>query len=186
MRLHPTICCLALAGLFCVSAALPAKADQSATLFGPITLVGAEPDYLDLAAGGYAVLGNHERNQTFGGRAEFRFGDKLFDIGPAVGVVGDARGGFDTFVAAYSDISFGHFVVTPLVGVSSWFRGDQWDENLGGTFEFRLEMDAAYQFDGGSRLGLLWGHLSSAGINHVNPGENEFMLSYSVPLNFLK
>lgn len=175
-----------LAVLLCLALGQAARADDAAT--APprpwIALADAEPSYLDLAAGGYAAIGNHEADQTYGGRAEFRLGEKFYHVGPAVGAVADIRGGFATFVAGYSDIDIGRFVLTPLAGVGTWFRGNSRDENLGGTFEFRLELTAAYQLEDGSRLGVTYGHLSSSGINRANPGESEFMISYGLPLSF--
>jgi hypothetical protein len=52
---------------------------------------------------------------------------------------------------------------------------------LGGVFEFRLQVAATYQFADASRLGLQIGHISSAHINRVNPGETEAMLYYGIP-----
>ena len=34
------------------------------------------------------------------------------------------------------------------------------------------------------RLGLSYGHISSAGINRSNPGDNRLLLSLGIPMNF--
>jgi lipid A 3-O-deacylase len=149
----------------------------------PIALATAEPSYLEFSAGAYDLVADHNgQHQTFGADAEFHFGQKLFFIGPAVGVIADARGGGMVYAGFYSDIAFGPVVVTPLGGIGAWWHGSHADENLGGTFEFRLSLAAAYEFADRSRLGLRLGHISSAGINKRNPGENDLMLSYGVPL----
>jgi lipid A 3-O-deacylase len=148
----------------------------------PIALATAEPSYLELSAGVYDLIGDHGQHETFGVDAEFHFGQKLFFIGPAVGVIADARGGGMIYAALYSDIAFGPVVVTPLAGIGAWWHGSHTDENLGGTFEFRLSLAAAYEFADRSRVGLRFGHISSADINKKNPGENDLMLTYGLPL----
>jgi hypothetical protein len=54
--------------------------------------------------------------------------------------------------------------------------------NLGGVFQFRLSLDVAYRFDNGHRLGVRAAHISNAGVNEENPGEEELLLTYSVSL----
>ena len=88
------------------------------------------------------------------------------------------------YVGFYSDFAVGPVVVTPLAGFGVWWRGDSHDENLGGTFEFRLSFEAAYLFSNQSRLGLRFGHISNADSQRRNPGENDLMLTYAFPLNF--
>ena len=41
---------------------------------------------------------------------------------------------------------------------------------------------AAYAFDNGFRLGIRFGHISNADIHRVNPGENDLMVTYGIPL----
>jgi len=57
-------------------------------------------------------------------------------------------------------------------------------EDLGGTFEFRTSVVGAYEFGNGSRVGVQFAHVSNAGTGkrNVNPGENELLLTYSLPL----
>jgi len=142
----------------------------------------ADPSYLEVGAGVYDILGDHGNHETFAANAEFHFGEKLFFIGPAIGVIADAHGGGMVYAGLYSDLPFGPIVVTPLAGIGGWWKGAHNDENLGGAFEFRLSLATAYQFDGGSRVGVRFGHISSAGINKRNPGENDLMLTYDTPL----
>lgn len=138
--------------------------------------------YLMLGAGPFAVEGTAWRGNTFAGSAEFRLGDKWLFFGPAAGVVANSHGGVYAYGGVYSDLRFGQFVVTPLFGVGAYRQGDRTDENLGGVFQFRLELTTAYQFTNGIRLGATYGHISSAGINRVNPGDNRLMVSVALPL----
>jgi lipid A 3-O-deacylase len=150
---------------------------------GPIGIMTEAPTLLDVGAGVYDIIGNAHRNETGGADAELRLGQRWNGIGPAVGTIVDFRGGGMIYAGIDSDFALGPVVVTPLAGVGAWWRGGKSDENLGGTFEFRLSLEAAYAFDGGSRLGVRFGHISNADIHKVNPGENDLMLTYGLPLS---
>ena len=147
-----------------------------------LALDDPDPSYLEFGAGAYDLIGDHGQHQTFAASAEYHLAEKLFFIGPAVGVIANARGGGMVYAGLYSDIAVGPIVITPLAGLGAWWHGNHVDENLGGTFEFRLSLEAAYEFADSSHLGLRFGHISSAGINKRNPGENDLMLTYGLPL----
>jgi lipid A 3-O-deacylase len=174
---------LALSGLRVASSAAQSTSGEPLQL-GAAQLLADTASHLDLGAGVYDLIGNSHRNETGTADAEYRFGEKFYYIGPALGVIGDARGGGMAYAAIYGDIALGPVVLTPLGGVGAWWRGGHNDENLGGTFEFRVSLEAAYRFTGGGRLGLRFGHISSADIHPVNPGENDLMLTYAFPLSF--
>lgn len=159
-----------------------AQSDADPLRLAPIRLVLDEPSYIDASAGVYDLIGDHDLHKTFGADIEFRYGKKILFIGPAVGAIASIHGGGMVYGGLYSDIAFGSMIVTPLAGIGAAWRGDRHDEDLGGVFQFRLSLAAAYQFDNGSRLGLRFGHISSAGINKRNPGENDLFLIYSLPL----
>ncbi|MGO8917537.1 MAG: acyloxyacyl hydrolase [Stellaceae bacterium] len=174
---------LALSGLYATPSAAQSAPGEPLQM-GPAQVMAGTSGHLDLGAGVYDIIGDHHRDETGAADAEYRFGQKFYYIGPALGVIGDARGGGMAYAAFYSDIALGPVVVTPLAGLGAWWHGAHNDENLGGTFEFRLSLEAAYRWDNGSRLGLRFGHISSADIHLVNPGENDLMLTYAFPLTF--
>jgi hypothetical protein len=149
---------------------------------GPLTILTQAPTLLDLGAGVYDIIGNAHRNETGAADAELRLGQRWGGVGPAVGTIVDARGGGMAYLGIDSDVALGPVIVTPLAGLGGWWHGGHNDENLGGTFEFRLSLAAAYAFDNGSRLGLRFGHISNADIHKVNPGENDVMATYAFPL----
>lgn len=151
---------------------------------GPVYLMADTADHLDLGAGVYHLMTEYDRHETFGADAEYRFGEKFAYLGPALGVIADAHGGGMAYGGLYGDVALGPVVLTPLAGLGASWHGGRNDENLGGTFEFRLSFEAAYRWDNDSRLGLRFGHISSAGIHSVNPGENDLMLTYALPLRF--
>jgi hypothetical protein len=160
-----------------------AAADPSSSSgldLGPLRLAGDEPSYLDFGAGAFNTQSHREAPTAAEGRIEFRYGKKLFYIGPALGVLGNTRGGAFGYAGIYSDIALGRFVLTPLGAVGAYRRGT--GEDLGGTFQFRLSANLAYQFENRSRLGVQFAHISNAGIHTFNPGENELLVTYAIPL----
>ncbi len=148
----------------------------------PVVVAGQGPNYVELGAGSYALIGHHQQNQTGGADVEFKFGDKFYYLGPALGVIADLDGGGMIDATVYADLNIGSIVVTPMGGIGADWQGNRSDEPLGGPFQFRLSLEAAYQFGDRSRIGLRAGHISSGGINQHNPGENDLMLTYSIPL----
>ena len=150
----------------------------------PAQLPAGTASHLDLGAGVYDLMGNAHRNETGTADAEYRFGQKFHSIGPALGVIADARGGGMAYAAFYSDVALGPVILTPLAGLGGWWQGAHNDEKLGGTFQFRLAFEAAYRMDNAGRLGLRFGHISNADIHAANPGENDLMLTYAFPLSF--
>jgi lipid A 3-O-deacylase len=182
---------LAAAGL-CVAilAALappPAHAQSTSTAdelrLGPLGILTTAPTLLDFGAGVYDLIGNAHRNETGAVDAELRFGARWAGIGPAIGTIVSLRGGGMVYAGIDSDLALGPVIVTPLVGLGAWWHGGHGDENLGGTFQFRLSLAAAYAFESGARLGIRFGHISNADIHRVNPGENDLMVTYGMPLD---
>jgi hypothetical protein len=163
-------------------ASVPASAQSSASglNLGPLRLAGDEPSYLDFGAGAFNTQSHRESPTTAEGRIEFRYGRKLFFLGPAIGLLADTRGGVFGYGGIYADIYLGRFVLTPLGAVGGYRRGGSQD--LGGTFQFRLSANIAYEFDNHSRLGVQFAHISNAGIHSINPGENELLVTYAIPL----
>jgi lipid A 3-O-deacylase len=151
---------------------------------GPVEALGTQPSRVELGVGAEDVIGTHDGHQTFGADAEYHFGQKLYSFGPTVGVIANSHGGGMAYAALYSDLALGPVIVTPLGGIGAWWHGDHGDQELGGTFEFRISIEAAYQFANLSRFGLRLGHISNADLHTKNPGENDLMLTYALPLSF--
>jgi hypothetical protein len=167
-----------------IGAAVAQSAPGDSLQLGPVQVLGAEPSRVDLGVGAEDVVGTHDSHQVAGADAQYEFGQKLFFLGPTVGVIANQHGGGMVYAALYTDIALGPVILTPLGGAGAWWHGSQSDRELGGTFEFRISIAAAYQLADSSRLGVRFGHISSAGINNRNPGENDLMLTYALPLSF--
>jgi lipid A 3-O-deacylase len=153
----------------------------SASALGSLNLAGNEPSYLDFGAGAFDIQ-HHEHSSTTGeGRIEIRYGRKLFYLGPAIGLLANGQGGVFGYAGLYSDLVFGRFVLTPLGAVGGYDRGRS--EDLGGTFQFRLSANLAYELDDHSRIGVQFAHISNADIHNRNPGDNELLVTYAIPLH---
>ena len=145
-------------------------------------LLGDEPSYLDLGAGAFDIQGHRESPTSGEGRVEFRYGQMFLYFGPAAGLLVTTRGGVFGYAGVYTDVAWGRFVLTPLGAVGFYRRGS--DEDLGGAFQFRISANVAYEFDNRSRLGFQFAHISNAGIHSRNPGDNEMLATYALPLPF--
>jgi lipid A 3-O-deacylase len=172
------------AALLCGLTAGAAAAETGSTplQLGSAQVAGDEASYLDLGVGTFGTRAGHVAPDAGEGRVELRYGKKIFYLGPALGLLANTRGGVFGYAGLYADLHLGNVVITPFGGVGGYHRGD--GEHLGGTFEFRLSLAAAYEFADRSRLGLQYGHISNAGIHDINPGDNELLVTYSFPLGF--
>jgi hypothetical protein len=143
---------------------------------GPIVVHGNEADNLLLGAGVFDI-----RDRTSAaGTIEYRFGRKVFVAGLSLGLMANTEGGLYGYVGTYGDLSYRRIYVTPQIAMGGYHDGDS--ANLGGVFQFRLSLDVAYRFDNGHRLGIRAAHISNAGVNEENPGEEELLLTYSISL----
>jgi hypothetical protein len=145
-----------------------------------VELRGDDRSRLTLGAGAYYIFPENNSNSSAAFVAEYRFGRKLWYLGPALGVMANTDGAVNPYFGLYSDIALGGIVLSPFAGISYYHKGDS--AYLGGPFEFRLSVDAAWEFENASRLGLRFAHLSNASVNDHNPGEEELLLIWSFPL----
>ncbi len=112
---------------------------------------------------------------------EYQSGTRLYGTGYMLGLLANADGGVDGYGGLYINIMLSpQWILTPEAGVSGYRRGQS--KNMGSIFLFRLELGMAYQVAGGQRLGLKIAHLSNGDLYSRNPGENEILVTYSLPL----
>jgi lipid A 3-O-deacylase len=185
MSFRPPMCC-ALGGFLVIApgayGGASALAQQRSDAPDPRSppLVGDEASRLDLGVGAFDVQGDRGARPSAVGQVEFRYGKKLFFIGPAVGILATTKGAIFGYGGIYADFRFGPFVVTPLGAVGGYHQGG--GEDLGGPFQFRASIAASYEFANQSRLGAQIAHVSNGGTDHLNPGPNEVLLTYAIPL----
>jgi len=153
----------------------PAKADGV-----PVTLSAKDPGLLALGAGSFDF---DHRNPEAEFRAEYRFPQSFYYIKPLLGVFGTDRSAIYAYFGLRADIVFAdHYVVMPVAAMGYYDRGS--GKDLGSHFEFKTGAEFAYRFDGGVRIGLAFDHISNAGITKKNPGEENLLLMFSLPLGF--
>ena len=163
-----------------------AQEREVAFRIGPIEVLGqAAASHVEIGVGVFdvfkdVVFTEDEENRSAAARVELRVGRKLYALGPAIGLMANTDGGVFGYGGVYVDLAWGDLVITPLVGLGGYAEGDSKD--LGGVFQFLASGTVAYALPNGSRLGVRLGHLSNAGIHGDNPGEEDLMLTYSLPL----
>ena len=174
------LCSLVLLSL-CISIHRPALA-QSANGDG-IAVLGDESDRIEFGAGAFNIQshGHGTTGPTGEGLVQLEGGRKWLYVGPVVGLMVNAKGGGMAYGGGYADIAIGRILLTPMAAAGAYSHGGEL--NMGGVFQFRLGATGAYQFDGGSRLGVAFVHVSNANLDYRNPGENELMLTYAVPID---
>jgi lipid A 3-O-deacylase len=143
---------------------------------GPIIVHGNEADNVLLGAGVFDL----RHHATPAGTIEYRFGRKVFVVGPTLGLMANTDGGLFGYVGVYGDLSYKKLYLTPQLAIGGYHQGGSQD--LGGVFQFRESLDIAWRFDNGHRLGIRAAHISNAAIYAINPGEEELLLTYSIPL----
>lgn len=157
------------------TAATGEDARSAALSLGGIQLLADEPSYLSFQVGAFDFS---DDDRTAVAYTEFRYGKKLFFIGPVIGIMANTQGGVFGYGGVYADIKYGNWVATPSVTAGGYRQGGSKD--LGGIFQFRSSFTLAYQFDRGARLGVRLAHISNAHIYDNNPGENEVLLTYAI------
>lgn len=115
-------------------------------------------------------------------RAEYRPSFGFFFIKPVFGAFGTTRHTVYAYGGLRADfVFFEHFALTPSATVGYYNRGES-AKNLGSHVEFKTGAEFAYRFDNATRIGLSFDHISNAGLTKTNPGTEELLLVYSLPL----
>ena len=161
-------CCFAITvwlGAFLVIASPSAMAD--------------DPAFLSVGVGYYDIFDNDNAAEL---RVDYRSNLKFLFVKPFAGAVVTSDGAFFPSVGLYSDFYFGRrIVISPSSAAGYYLKGD--GKDLGHAFEIRSGVEVAYRFDNRSRLGLLFYHISNAGLEDDRPGTEVMSLGYSIPLN---
>ncbi len=139
-----------------------------------------EPALLAVGLGTYDVEDRGQRQAQL--RLEYRFAKHFLSVvSPVAGALLTNRLSLYAYAGMRLDFVVAkHFALMPVVAIGYWARGN--GENLGSGVEFKTGIEIAYRFDGGSRLGIAFDHISNAGIGLTNPGVESLLLVYSVPL----
>ncbi|MQX36309.1 acyloxyacyl hydrolase [Roseospira navarrensis] len=147
-----------------------------------------EPFRVTFGVGGHNVYvdnGEDDGNETTGMiRLEARLPYKLWRFTPFTGIEVNHLGSVYGYGGFGLDVYFGeNFIVTPNAALGLYSAGAGRD--LGYPLEFRSGIEAAWQFDDGSRLGIAAHHISNADLGDSNPGVENVTLNYSIPFDSL-
>jgi hypothetical protein len=143
-----------------------------------VTLNGNDGAQLALGVGAFDVL---HQNTAAEFRGEYRFGNKLWLLRPIIGGEVTSDGAAYGYGGFALEIFFGdHWLLMPNEAVGLFERGD--GKRLGSAIEFRSGAEVDYRFADKSRLGFSFHHISNAGLTARNPGEEEALIVYSLPL----
>lgn len=139
-----------------------------------------DPSFLSIGAGYYDLLHDADSAEF---RIEYRSKYRWWLFKPFAGATVTTDAVFFPYAGVLSDFYFGNrIVVSPSVAAGPYLRGG--GKDLGHVFEIRSAIEVAYRFDNRSRIGLMFYHISNAGLgDDRNPGAEALSLTYSIPLN---
>ncbi len=97
---------------------------------------------------------------------------------PAAGLAATEDGNAWVYGGLRLDLELGGgWIVTPQFAAALYEQGD--GKDLGGPIEFRSGLEIAYRFARGTRVGVLFYHLSNGDFYDFNPGSNSLVLTWS-------
>jgi len=140
-----------------------------------------DPDFIAFSAG---VFDLGKDRTAAEGRLEYRSDFRLWLFKPFAGVMATSDGGAHVYVGVLVDMYFGRRMVATLSFAPGYYAKGG-GKDLGNDLEFRSQLEIAYRFDDRSRLGMSISHLSNASIGKKNPGTENLMLTYAVPVRGL-
>lgn len=173
--------------------ALPILAAALAATSVGSTFVNTTPapidtSYLSVAVGAFDVFDNAEQNRAVDMRLEYRpnslslYKRGILNIVPFVAVEATSEGSVWGGGGLAFDMQYHSVYMTPSFGIGAYHSGG--GKDLGSAIEFRSQIEAGYEFDNQSRLGVSLSHTSNAGIGDENPGVEVISLYYHHPVNF--
>lgn len=75
-----------------------------------------------------------------------------------------------------------HFVITPSFAPGLYHKGN--GKELYYLLEFRSQIEIAYRFTNGGRIGASFGHISNASLGPPNPGVEYLAGTIAFPVNW--
>lgn len=162
---------IAITGLLCtIMSTAPAMADNI--------------DRISLSVGAYDLFDGDNTATDF--RIEYRPGQSLFwEFKPWIGGEVTTDGTLYGAAGFLYDYSLGNnWLLTPSIGAGLYSNGD--GKDLGGSVQFREQIEIGYQFQNASRLTGSVSHMSNWGIDDKNPGTDVLGVYYHVPLQWVK
>ena len=139
----------------------------------------AEPDFLNVALGGYDV---HDDWNAVEARLEYRSNMELSVFRPFTGFMTTNDRSMYGYGGVLVDVFFSpRIVLQPSLAVGAYAKGS--GKDLGHWIQFRTQLELAWRFDDRSRAGLSLSHMSNAHLSSNNQGTEAVMLNYAVPFD---
>ncbi len=111
----------------------------------------------------------------------FRWLPRRVSFVPAFGVMVNSDSSYYGYGSFRFEVPLGErWQITPQLGYGLYDRNGGF--NLGGQVEFRSGLEATRQIGERARLGLIYYHLSNAGIYVHNPGSESLVLTFAYRL----
>lgn len=144
------------------------------------TTLAQAGDYLSLNGGYYDAIRHKDPAAVFG--AEYRFDSFQYGIRPIIGGFMTTDNGTYGYAGFDWDVALlpNQLYLIPNFAVGAYGEGH--GRQLGGTLEFRSGIELDYQFPNTQRVGVALNHISNAGIYNHNPGEENVIATYSIPV----
>jgi hypothetical protein len=141
-----------------------------------------DPDFIAVHGGYWDFHQLDDPAGIFG--IEYRSNYKPLYLHPFIGAFGTSDSAFYGYFGLGLDLFFGRrIVITPNTAVGYFEKGS--GKELGNRVEFRSGVEIAYRFDDKSRLGVAIHHLSNASLGDRNPGVENLIVTYALPLDKL-
>lgn len=136
-------------------------------------------DRLVFGAGVYNVFEGTQESLDL--RFEYRWGWSHWGLRPWAGIEVTGDGAIFGVAGMLADFGIGsRWILTPGAGAGLYDDGD--GKDLGGTLEFRTQLELARRCAKDHRFAIALSHISNAGLGDFNPGTEILTVYYSVPL----
>lgn len=162
--------------------------------FGLVAPASAEEDRILLGIGAFSFDEGNDGNLAAEARLEYLSGWRLFGqafgprfqgLGPYAALNVNTDGGVFGSGGLFLDLQpFPGFYLRPFGGIGGYSEGSARD--LGGVFQFETGAAVGYRFENQMETGILFKHISNAGIHDDNPGVNSLMLTVSMPFDLFR
>ncbi|MFL2934891.1 MAG: acyloxyacyl hydrolase [Thalassobaculaceae bacterium] len=152
-------------------------------VFPPQNVSGEEPGFLIFGAGVYDMFDDKTTGEF---RLEYVFPDtdKVGLFAPFIGLSATVEGATYGYAGIGLDLYFGDkAILTPNFAAGIYGNGD--GKDLGHAIEFRSGFNLMWPLHDNSRVGLSFHHVSNAGLDERNPGEESLLFIYSIPIQDL-
>lgn len=124
---------------------------------------------------------NKKVNTAFEARVEYRHDRGWWKIRPFGGAMITSHGTMFVFAGGLVNFFMGeHFVITPSFAPGIYHKGN--GKDLYYPLEFRSQIEIAYRFSTGARIGVSFGHMSNASLGPPNPGVEYLAGTIALPV----